>query len=128
MEDASPRLAWRQTYSVADFGPEFHERYGWTELVGERGPIASEKIAVGFLLLGPETTYPSHSHDAEELYLCLSGAAAWRRGGEDWRDEPAGALIHHPSRVSHAIRTAREPLLALYVWRGGDLTQKSAIG
>ena len=127
LEAASPRVTWRQTYGPEDFGREFLERYGWTELIGERGPIVSEKIAVGFLLLGPEVTYPAHSHDAEEIYLTLSGAAAWRRGAERWRDEPAGALIHHPSRLPHAMRTGAAPLLALYAWRGGDLKQKSRI-
>ncbi len=77
---AAPLLAWRQTYAAEDFGAAFLERYGWTELIGERGPIASDRIAVGFLLLGPDATYPSHSHDAEEIYLPLSGNAAWRRG------------------------------------------------
>jgi hypothetical protein len=127
LEAASPRLAWRQTYGPEDFGRDFLERYGWTELIGERGPIVSERIAVGFLLLGPEVAYPAHSHDAEEIYLTLSGAAAWRRGAEPWRDEFPGALIHHPSRLPHAMRTGAEPLLALYAWRGGDLKQKSRI-
>ena len=93
----------------------------------ERGPIASRRLAVGFLLLGPDVAYPLHSHEAEEIYLVLSGTAAWRRGGEPWRDEAPGALIHHPSRAPHAMRTEREPLLALYAWRGGDLAQKSTI-
>lgn len=127
LQAASPRLTWRQTYGPEDFGSDFLERYGWTELIGERGPIVSEKIAVGFLLLGPEATYPSHSHDAEEIYLALSGAAAWRRGAEPWRDGPGGALIHHPSRLPHAMRTGAAPLLALYAWRAGDLAQKSRI-
>jgi hypothetical protein len=127
LKAASAHLAWRQTYVAKDFGPEFLERYGWTELIGERGPIASDRIAVGFLLLGPDVTYPLHSHDAEELYLPLSEAADWKRGAEDWRGEPAGAQIFHPSRTPHAIRTGGEPLLALYAWRGGDLSQKSKI-
>jgi mannose-6-phosphate isomerase-like protein (cupin superfamily) len=127
LEAASPRLAWRQTYGPEDFGADFLERYGWTELMGKRGPIMSDRIAVGFLLLGPHLIYPPHSHDAEEVYLPLSGVAAWRRGAEPWRDVPPGALIHHPSRLPHAVRTGAEPLLALYAWRGGDLAQKSRI-
>jgi mannose-6-phosphate isomerase-like protein (cupin superfamily) len=127
LEQAAPRLAWRQTYGVEDFGAAFLERYGWTEVIGERGPIASDRVAIGFLLLGPDVTYPSHSHDAEEIYLTISGAGAWRRGADPWRDEPPGAVVHHPSRTPHAIRTGPAPLLALYAWRGGDLRQKSTI-
>src|SRR5947209_9452595 len=52
LDRASAGLAWRQTYAAEDFGPALLERYGWTELIGERGPIASARIAVGFLLLG----------------------------------------------------------------------------
>ena len=124
----SPRLAWAQTYTAADIGGSFLDRYGWTELIGRRGPVASDRIAAGFLLLGPDTEYPAHSHDAEEIYLPLSGVAAWQRGTEAWRERRPNAPIHHPSGMPHAMRTAREPLLALYLWRGGDLTEKSRLG
>src|SRR5271169_44578 len=57
---AAPAIDWRQTYSAEDLGLEFLENYGWSELVGLRGPIPSESIACGFLMLGPETEYPAH--------------------------------------------------------------------
>ena len=87
---AADILEWRQTYSAVDFGPEFLERYGWTELVGLRGPIGSEKIACGFLMLGPETEYPAHAHEAEEIYLPLAGEALWMRGEESFVARAAG--------------------------------------
>ena len=123
----SRHLAWSQTYTAADFGAGFLERYGWTELIGRRGSVPSEQIAAGFLLLGPHIVYPSHSHEAEEVYVALSGCAAWQRGTEVWRERAPGELIHHASGMPHAMRTASEPLLALYLWRGGDLAQKSRI-
>lgn len=125
--EAADQLAWRQTYAASDFGAEFLRRYGWTELIGLRGPIASEAIACGFLLLGPGIDYPAHAHEAEELYLPLSGTALWRRGDEPWQLRTPGPPIHHPSWLPHAMQTAAEPLLALYVWRGGDLAAKSKI-
>jgi len=118
-------LAWSQTYSPTDFGPEFLEKYGWTEIIGPRGPIPDQKLACGFLLLGPGVTYPDHHHTAEELYIVISGTAAWRRGDENWYEKPPGAVIHHPSNMPHAMRTAEESLLAVYFWRDGDLQQKS---
>jgi quercetin dioxygenase-like cupin family protein len=127
LREVSPRLAWGQTYTAADFGPAFLERYGWTELIGRRGLVPSEQLAVGLLMLGPDVVYPSHSHDAEEVYLPLSGRAAWQRGAEGWRERAPGEVIHHASGVPHAMRTASEPLLALYLWRGGDLMQRSRI-
>jgi len=42
------QIAWGQTYSVEDFGSGFLEKYGWTELIGQRGPVASSRIACGF--------------------------------------------------------------------------------
>ncbi|WP_457301553.1 dimethylsulfonioproprionate lyase family protein [Phyllobacterium sp. P5_D12] len=124
---AAPKLEWRQTYKAEDFGPEFLTRYGWTELIGLRGPIASSKIACGILLLGPELLYPAHAHEAEEIYVCLGGAAAWMRGDEPFTSQPPGTVIHHPSWMPHAMRTSSKPLVALYVWRGGDPAAKSKI-
>jgi mannose-6-phosphate isomerase-like protein (cupin superfamily) len=124
---AAGDLAWGQTYSAADLGAGFLDRYGWSELVGLRGPIASDRIACGVLLLGPEIEYPPHSHAAEEIYLPLSGTALWLRGEEGWRQRRPGELIHHPSGIPHGMRTGAEPLLALYLWRGGSLTEKSTI-
>jgi|SRR5271166_3460048 len=120
-------LDWRQTYARADFGERFLENYGWSEWVGRRGAFVSDALACGVLLLGPETEYRAHSHEAEELYLPLAGAAFWRSAGSDWRLRPPGTWIHHLSWTTHAMRTAHEPLLAAYVWRAGDLTAKSRI-
>jgi len=121
----SPKLAWAQTYSTAEVGAAFLDRYGWTELIGSRGPIESATLAVGFLLLGPTTEYPAHHHVAEEVYVPISGQAQWRRGAAPWHTRPTGAPIYHASGESHAMRTMNAPLLALYLWRAGDLAQKS---
>jgi histidine ammonia-lyase len=121
-------LDWRQTYTPADFGARFLESYGFSEWIGQRGAFLSDAIACGVLLLGPDTEYPAHSHEAEELYLPLAGRAWWRSGVSDWRLREPGAWIHHPSWMIHAMRTEREPLLAIYLWRAGDLTAKSRIG
>lgn len=118
---------WRQTYSKADFGARFLDNYGFSEWIGERGAFVSDRVACGVLMLGPETEYPAHSHEAEELYLPLAGNAWWRSGESDWRLRAPGTWIHHPSWTVHAMRTAREPLLAAYVWRAGDLSAKSRI-
>ena len=95
--------------------------------MGSVGPIESELIACGFLLLGPSTFYPSHHHAAEELYVPLSGIAAWQRGDTVWREHGPGTPILHRSGEPHAMRTGGSPLLALYVWRGADLGQKARL-
>ena len=124
---ATPGLAWRQTYGAADLPAEFLARYGWTELIGRRGPVPSETIAAGFLLLGPATHYPRHCHQAEELYIPLAGTADWLREEAPFAPIPPGTPIHHPSWLVHAMRTHAQPLLAFYLWRGGDLAQKSIL-
>jgi hypothetical protein len=120
-------LDWRQTYTEADFGARFLDNYGFSEWIGERAAFKSDALACGVLMLGPETEYPAHSHEAEELYLPLAGRAWWRSSESDWRLRPPGTWIHHRSWTVHAMRTEREPLLAAYLWRAGDLSAKSRI-
>ena len=120
-------LTWGQTYSTQDFGAGFLEKYGWTEFVGLRGPIASDRLACGFLFLGPQIEYPRHSHAAEEVYVPLTGQSLWQCGDQDWTYRAAGLPIHHASGLPHAMRTESVPLLALYLWCGGNLVQKSRI-
>ena len=109
------------------FGENFLNNYGWTEIVGLRGPIASNTIACGFLLLGPNTEYPKHSHEAEEIYIPFSSDTLWFKGEEGGMPREIGVPIYHQPWVSHGMRTGVDPLLALYIWRGGDLCQKSHI-
>jgi hypothetical protein len=119
----APALAWRQTYTAQELGAEFLDNYAWTEVLGVHGPRHSERLACGFLLLGPGTLYPSHQHEAEELYVPLRGRAEWQQGDGLWRRHEPGTVIRHSSNESHAMRTSEEPLLAVYLWRGGDLAQ-----
>lgn len=123
----APSLDWRQTYTAKDLDRIFLDNYGWSEIVGAVGPFDSERIACGFLILGPSTHYPRHRHAAEELYVPLRGTAAWQQGDAAWREQPPGTPIHHRSEEPHAMRTAVQPLLALYVWRGADLAQKARL-
>lgn len=120
-------LRWGQTYTEADFGKAFIDNYGWLEVFGTRGHFANDEVAAGLLILGPEIVYPDHHHVAEEIYIPLTGGTEWRMGEGGFRKREAGEVIHHASDVNHAMRTGNEPLLALYIWRGGPLAQKSAI-
>ncbi|RWM23221.1 MAG: transcriptional regulator [Mesorhizobium sp.] len=120
-------LRWGQTYSEADFGETFIDNYGWVEVFGTRGHFANDEVAAGLLILGPDIVYPDHHHVAEEIYIPLTGGTEWRMGEGSFRRRDAGEVIHHASDVSHAMRTGKEPLLALYIWRGGPLAAKSTI-
>jgi hypothetical protein len=124
---AAASLAWRQTYTARDLDAAFLDNYGWSEILGGSGPLASERLACGFLILGPATHYPRHRHEAEEIYLPLSGIAAWQQGDAVWRDRQPGTLIHHAGEEPHSMRTGAGPLLALYLWRSGNLAQKARL-
>jgi quercetin dioxygenase-like cupin family protein len=123
----APSLRWGQSYPASAVGAQFLENYGWTEVAGLHGPIPSEHVAVGFLMLGPATHYPRHRHEAEEIYVPVSGTAAWQRGDGIWRNEPPGTVIVHERNEPHAMRTSSEPLLGLYLWRSAQLDQKSQL-
>lgn len=127
LQRVAVELSWRQTYGASDFGVDFLRGYGWSEFIGLRGPVPSETIACGVLLLAPGVSYPSHAHAAEEVYLPISGVAEWQKGVGDFAAVPVGQAIHHPSWTPHAMRTGDQPLAALYLWRGGDLAAKSVI-
>jgi hypothetical protein len=124
---AAPSLAWRRTYTSKESSSAFLDNYGWTEILGRAGPWPSDKLACGFLILGPATHYPRHRHPAEEMYLPLSGKAAWQQGDSPWQERPPGTPIFHATEEPHAMRTDAQPLLALYLWRGLHLDQKARL-
>ncbi len=125
--EAANELAWRQTYPAGAVPASFLERYGWCELAGAVGPVPSDALACGFLLLGPETYYPPHRHMAEELYVPLSGAAEWQRGLDRFAVRRPGDAVLHASGEVHAMRTGAAPLLALYLWRGDGLADAARL-
>ncbi len=127
LETSAEYFGWGQTYSEKDFGSIFLKKYGWTELIGLRGPIKSKNMACGFLLLGPDIEYPMHSHEAEEIYVPLGSQTFWMQGNDPWISRPCSVPIYHKSWMTHGMRTKSTPLLAIYLWRGGNLVQKSHI-
>ena len=123
---AQAQLRFGQSYSNSDFGTEFLRQYGWIKMLGPEAYWHSDRLASGFLLLGDKVTYPQHWHQAEEIYLPICGDAEWYREDLGWQKQPAGSLIHHASNIRHGTRTTGEPMIALYVWRSGDLNQKAS--
>ena len=129
----APRLTWTQNpnYRRSPPSPEFLDNYGYAVLAGPSdGPPAlarHDQLAFGVLLLGPHTHYPLHHHPAAEVYIPLN-RAEWWRGDGPWREEAAGAVIHHPPNMPHATRAGGAPLLALYLWRGELATHAKLTG
>ena len=47
---------------------EFHDNYGYVQLVGPKSIVEHRCVRVGIAVWGPNLHYPSHHHEAEELY------------------------------------------------------------
>ena len=127
-------LSWTQNpnYRRRPPDPGFLDNYGYAVIAGPpqaaSPPLVVEhRLAMGVLLLGPGTHYPLHAHPAAELYLAL-GAGDWWRDAGPWRHEAAGAVIHHPPHMPHALRAGPTPLLAAYLWRGDLATAARLVG
>ena len=120
-------LHFNQTYSANDFGDEFLQQYGWIKFLGPDAYWHSDQLSSGFVLLGDNVTYPEHWHVAEELYFPISGTGDWYHESYGWQTKSPGDRIAHASNIKHSIRTKGQPLLLLYIWRGGDLAHKSEI-
>jgi hypothetical protein len=117
----APRLHWSQTYAQPQVSADFLLNYGWTELAGPAAPpalYAAPEVSIGVLLLGPNTHYPTHQHEALEYYIPLSGEAEWFTEDTGWRRLKPLAVIEHRPWVKHAMQTRTEPMLALYRWSG----------
>ncbi|WP_227268482.1 dimethylsulfonioproprionate lyase family protein [Roseobacter weihaiensis] len=94
------------------------DRMAVVELLGPTGYIRHKAVRVGFLFQDAQLGYPPHSHAAEEIYLLLQGQADWQIDGRPIGLCRAGKLVHHLPWQPHAMQTAKEPLLALWAWRG----------
>lgn len=119
-----PKLHWLQSYTPDDFGPYFTDNYAHVELIGTRGHFVSNEIAAGIVQYGPKIVFPDHWHIAEEIYIPLTGNGHWSSDNDYYVNRKAGEFIFHESNMHHAIKTEETPMLALWVWRGGDLAQK----
>ncbi len=124
---AQASLDWRQTYTRTDIDALFLHNYAWAEILKPGAPSDQAQISCGVLVLGPNTFYPRHRHEAEEIYLPLAGTAEWQQGTAAWRLRPPGTVIHHSSEEPHAMRTGEQPLLAMYLWRSTDLNQHARL-
>ena len=127
MTGMSRSLAWRSNYASSDLDRQFVESQAYTELMGPRGTFASDKVAFGIMVMGPECFYPDHRHQAEEVYALIAGQGEWRYDMGAWKTHRAGETVHSTPNTWHALRTRGSAMLILYAWTGGDLSQVSEI-
>jgi mannose-6-phosphate isomerase-like protein (cupin superfamily) len=118
----APSLRWTYSYPPNAADRDLGSKVAFSQIVGSKGLVPSDKVHIGLTLLAPFVTYPAHAHPAVELYLVVGGTAAWQRGHESAIEWPPGSVIVHPSLVPHAMTTTDEPLLAIWTWRGDLLS------
>ena len=88
------------------------------QIIGPEGLIKDDGFRMGVYFQAPNVFYPSHWHKAEEVYFVLSGTALWQKDKGRFSEQGPKTLIHHQPSQPHAMRTQKEPLLALWAWVG----------
>jgi len=94
------------------------ERHAHSEIVGPDSGLKTDLLRLGAFILAPYTNYPLHSHEAEEIYLPISGDGEWRMQQIDYVVYRPGSIVHVEPWKPHAIRSGKEPLLMLWAWYG----------
>lgn len=114
----APSLRWSQnpSYTAENAGQALLDGYAYAALSGPEGPVHCAAPRGGFMLMGPDVTYPAHSHAPREVYLILTPGAHWSLDNGDWFEVGAGQLILHEPWVKHAMRTHDKPMLAFAGW------------
>ena len=121
LQALAAHLEWRHTYSEAEVGRHFLDRYGWFELAGPEGHFVTQDIRITVGYWGPGLHYARHQHTPEELYTVIAGSAIFHSDGEADATLGPGGVRYHASNQPHAMTTTDQPLLALVFWRGVGL-------
>jgi mannose-6-phosphate isomerase-like protein (cupin superfamily) len=121
------QLRWEQSYRKGDgLVPDaMLDAYGFAEIIGARGPFVSDRIRAGIAIWGPGVVYPRHQHQAEEIYILLSGSARFKLGDETETRYQRGDVVFVASNTPHAFCCDDEALVVCYLWQAGDLRQTS---
>ncbi|SDC44487.1 dimethylsulfonioproprionate lyase family protein [Ruegeria marina] len=117
---------WTRTYSEAEVGADFLNRYGYYELFGPTGHFHSTRLRGYVAYWGEGLTYDWHRHEAEEIYLVLAGGARFR-SAEDSIETGPGQTRAHVSWQFHAMDTTDRPVLTFVLWRGAGMAGHARI-
>jgi len=107
------------------FSQHFLDNESFAEVIGPDGLLSSPDVRICLMMMGRDTHYPLHNHEPTELYHVISGTGWWRKGDEDWSQQPSGGVIFHDVFQGHEMRTESEPFLTIASWVG-DLSSGEA--
>lgn len=113
-------LPWWQTDGYLDvLSDTFLDNYGYVRLVGPEPAIArAPDVRVGIAIWGPGLDYPSHNHEAEELYHVLAGEVTFRWEDGSSKKMGPGDVVHHAPWEHHAQQFWDDAAVLLYCWTG----------
>ena len=112
-------LKWKINSNYKGVYPDdFFQNESFVEIIGPNGLLEKPGIRVGFLLLGPTIFYPSHKHEALELYNIMSGKGLWQIDDNEFEEKSPDDSVFHDLWVPHAMKTTGNPVLALFSWSG----------
>ena len=114
LREVRHRLTWEYGYDRMSKG--LARKYAYCEVMGNQGPVQSDRLILGFVLFAPNTIYPQHSHNGiEESYISVAGS---------WSENQAavyapGSLILNKPGDEHRITTGDQgPCLLAFAWIG----------
>ena len=119
MHQISPLLRWQVNKNYKNvYSDLFFDNESFVEIIGPSGLLIQDNIRVGFLLLGEDILYPSHYHEAIELYHIISGVSMWQMHKDKFLKKEPGDYVFHDECVPHSMKTIGKPVLALFSWTG----------
>jgi quercetin dioxygenase-like cupin family protein len=121
-----PQLAWQVRAGAEAHGERFLAGHANATIAGADGLEIRGDVRIGVSLMAPHTQYPDHRHPPEEIYVVLS-EGQWRQASDPWHTPGIGGLVYNPPNIVHAMRSAEQPLLALwFLWTGPDTPAATA--
>jgi unsaturated pyranuronate lyase len=77
--------------------------------------VHGDRISFGIVELDPNTVVPEHSHEHEQLGMCLSGSVVFRVGDET-RELGPGETWCIPSNVPHEVHVGADGAVVIDVF------------
>ncbi|RJQ49943.1 MAG: cupin domain-containing protein [Nitrospiraceae bacterium] len=77
--------------------------------------VGLDKTMLTYFEMGPDTKFPEHSHEAEQITLILEGELTFSYGGKTVALK-SGDVIAIPSNIVHAASTGEKSCKAVDAW------------
>ncbi len=123
-----PYGKWKQTYTEQEVGYGFLQDYGYIELFGPDGHFTSHQGRAYIGYWGKGLYYPWHHHEAEEIYMVVSGSGYFEAEGKAPVTLTSGQCQRHDSNQPHALTMKESAILTLVLWGGAGMAGLPKMG